>query len=365
MFVTGELLNALVAASACLYACPMRLIDSLQTSSRSSLLQVLKTSVAAIVSWLFCVAVLGEPLPIFAAIAALLVVQPSVNQSFAKGVERSVGVIAGVILAYLAGRFFGHASWIVLGIIVLSLLLAWALRLSPGSANQIPISAMLVLAIGANTPDYAVNRIIETIIGAAIGLIVNVIIVPPVLLGPAGRAVEQLAESVASTLSGIATALRTPQSQSQLAEMLTQSRTLRTLQAKADSALQRADESLMLNPRRGRYRAALEHDRALNLRLGVLVTRAIGMARALHDRYDPALATDPLAASIARELERAAHDLLLLTHVSSPANAAPVELPTLTAPLVVLRPGAENWILVGSLLEDLRRVREEIIGAGE
>ncbi|MBD8141007.1 hypothetical protein IFT36_10685, partial [Frigoribacterium sp. CFBP 13605] len=36
--------------------------------------------------------------------------------------------------------------------------------------------------------------------------------------------------------------------------------------------------------------------------------------------------------------------------------------PALTSPVSVLRPDPDNWVLVGSLLEDLRRVREEIIG---
>ena len=66
-------------------------------TSRSPLLQVAKTSVAVIAAWLLSTLLLSQPLPIFAAIAALLVVQPSVNQSLAKGVERSVGVILGVV----------------------------------------------------------------------------------------------------------------------------------------------------------------------------------------------------------------------------------------------------------------------------
>ena len=75
----------------------MRLTTVLQVSSRGPLLQVLKTSVATIGAWLLCNIMLGQPLPIFAAIAALLVVQPSVNQSLSKGVERSIGVVAGVL----------------------------------------------------------------------------------------------------------------------------------------------------------------------------------------------------------------------------------------------------------------------------
>jgi uncharacterized membrane protein YgaE (UPF0421/DUF939 family) len=347
----------------------MRLIASLRASSRSPILQVLKTSVAAILAWLLSNLLLGQPLPIFAAIAALLVVQPSVNQSLAKGIERSVGVVLGVVLAYGAGMLFGHSSWIVLGIIVVSLLLAWALRLSPGSANQIPISAMLVLAIGVQTPGYAVNRIIETVIGAIVGLIVNAVIVPPVLLTPAHDAVQGLASRVSLSLRGIAQSLREPQTTAELAAMLENARALRPLKDSTADALDRAEESLMLNPRQGKHRSVLERDRGLLSTLGPLVTRVIGMARAINDRYDAELVHDPVASSIAIELDRAAHDLELLARPARSTDpvAAPItaELPALTAPLVVARPDAQHWILVGSLLEDLRRVREEIIGADE
>src|SRR5690554_7553298 len=129
----------------------MGVLAGVRGSSRSPLLQVFKTSVAVIAAWLLSNLLLSQPLPIFAAIAALLVVQPSVNQSIAKGIERSIGVILGVLLAYGASLLFGTSSWIVLAIIVVSLLLAWLLRLTPGSSNQIPISAMLVLAIGGGS----------------------------------------------------------------------------------------------------------------------------------------------------------------------------------------------------------------------
>ena len=347
----------------------MQLMASLRASSRSPLLQVVKTSVAAIVAWLICTIVLAQPLPIFAAIAALLVVQPSVNQSLAKGIERSVGVVVGVLLAYGASLLFGHSSWIVLGIIVVSLFLAWALRLSPGSANQIPISAMLVVAIGVQTPDYAVNRIIETIIGAIVGLVINAVIVPPVLLTPAHTAVGNLTENVASTLRALAEALRAPLAGHELSTMLANARKLKGMREVAADAIIRADESLMLNPRHGKYRTLLRRDRELLDSLGVMVTRLIGMARALHDNYDPTLPNDPVVASIAAELDRAAHDLLLIARDPRPAsesredpNPITAELPTLTAPLVIARPDTRSWILIGSLLEDLRRVREEIVG---
>lgn len=349
----------------------MRQFASLRASARSPLLQVLKTSVAAVTAWLLSNLLLQQPLPIFAAIAALLVVQPSVNQSLAKGIERSIGVILGVVIAYSAGLAFGNASWVVLAVIVVSLLVAWALKLTPGSSNQIPISAMLVLAIGAQTPQYSIERILETIIGAVAGLVINALIVPPVLVAPARLAVGRLEASVASSLQRLSAALRSPVDSSELEQMMAAARELRPLQAKATSELDRAEESLTFNPRGARHKITIEQDRALLGRLSTLVTRTIGMTRAVRDNYDPALVDDATVSRIALELDRAAHDVRLMAGTVGGARQAGVqsdpapitaELPALTAPLVIATPSPRNWVLVGSLLEDLRRVREEIIG---
>ena len=348
------------------YAWRVRFVSSVQTTARQPLLQVLKTSIAAIVAWLLCGVLLGQPLPIFAAIAALLVVQPSVNQSLAKGVERSIGVIGGVVLAYVVGFYLGHSSWIVLAVIVLALLLAWAFKLGPGSANQLPISAMLVLAIGAQSPEYAVDRILETIIGAIVALVVNALIVPPVLLRPAHLAVGRLLRDVAAALEGLADALTAPTSSASVDALLVRARGLRALQATAQAAIASGEESLTLNPRGGRHRRVLQRDVELFGRLSILVTRVLGMIRAVRDNYDDTLADEPTVRDIATELRRAAHDLRLIGRDPEGSEPATVtaELPALTAPLAILKPHPTHWILIGSLLEDLRRVREEIMGTG-
>lgn len=356
----------------------MRFAGSLRLSARTPFLQVLKTSVAAIAAWLLSALLLGQPLPIFAAIAALLVVQPSVNQSLAKGIERSLGVILGVALAYTIGQIFGSSSWIVLGVIVLSLLIAWLLRLGPGSANQIPISAMLVLAIGAQTPAYAFDRVLETIIGAVVALVVNAAIVPPVLLLPAHVAVGRLLRECAAILDGLAASLVKPTDDAELERLLVHARELRGLREAADAAVKTGAESLTLNPRRGKHRRVLEHDAELLRRLSVLVTRILGMARAVRDHHDDSLAAEPTVGDIAREMTRAAHDLRLLgldnegtttTKAGAASSALPPPefdtTPALTAPLYIPRPHPQHWVLIGSLVEDMRRVREEIIGSTE
>jgi uncharacterized membrane protein YgaE (UPF0421/DUF939 family) len=342
----------------------VKFVTTLTLARRSSLLQVLKTSVAAVIAWVVAGFALQQPLPIFAAIAALLVVQPSVTQSIEKGIERSIGVVAGVVIALGAGQIFGDYSWVILSVIIISVLVAWALRLSPGSANQIPISAMLVLALGGQNAGYAVERIVETIIGAMIGLIVNLAIVAPVFVSPARVAVAALTKKTAVVLDSLARALSTPQSDGELRRLLSDARMLHDLRDAASDALRQGANSLTLNPRRSKHHRMLRRETELFEMLTVLVTRTLGMARAIHDRYDTNLMTDPVVILIARELERAAHDLRLRGRAPGERESAPPtrELLTLTAPLTVLTAHPEHWILIGSLLEDARRVHEVIVG---
>ncbi|MDO5052538.1 MAG: FUSC family protein, partial [Pseudoclavibacter sp.] len=77
----------------------MRILAAFRASKRTPLLQVAKSALAIALSWLVASAALSVPTPIFAAIAALLVVAPSVNQSFVKGIERTIGVVIGVVIA--------------------------------------------------------------------------------------------------------------------------------------------------------------------------------------------------------------------------------------------------------------------------
>jgi uncharacterized membrane protein YccC len=216
---------------------------------------------------------------------------------------------------------------------------------------------MLVLSIGGLTADYAVERVIETVIGAVIGLVVNLAIVPPVQVAPAHLAISRLQRDIAVALEDLALALETAMTRTALDALLTRARLLRPLASKATDAVARAKESLTLNPRAGRLRRVLTDDELLLARLSNLVTRVLTMTRTVHDNYDPTLVDEPTVGAIAAELRRAAHDLRLLGRTEPTA-----EIPALTAPLTVLRPHAEHWILIGSLLEDIRRVRQEVTG---
>ncbi|HEY9366726.1 MAG TPA: FUSC family protein [Agromyces sp.] len=340
----------------------MGITGTFRASKRMPILQVAKASAATIAAWLIAGWLIPGPLPVFAAIAALLVVQPSVNQSFGKAIERSIGVILGVIVATAASLAFGVNSWIILVTIVIAMLVAWALKMTPGTSNQVAISAMLVLALGSSSPEYAVDRILETLIGAAIGIVVNALIVPPVAVSPARRDLSLLGGELAGSLDRLASALESPQTPADLQRLMVEARLMRPMRDAADASIATGEESLTLNPRRSAHRTELIEMRTLLERLSPIVTQVIGMTRAFFDHYDAALADEPTVQAIAEQLRRAAHDVRLAVHLADvdpePLTSA---IPALTSPLVITPPKSGHWILIGSLMEDLRRIRDELV----
>lgn len=338
-------------------------LSAIRSPRRAPLVQVLKSAAATIAAWLLAGWLIPGPLPVFAAIAALLVVQPSVNQSLSKALERSVGVIAGVVVAMLLSLLLGAQSWVVLAAVVVALLIPWALRASPATGNQVAISAVLVLALGSSNPDYALDRVIETLIGAAIGFVVNIVVVPPVLTAPARQDIGMLGRELAASLDRLAEALLVTRTPEQLQELMLQARLLRPMTEAAEASLTAGEDSLALNPRSSRHREDLVELRALFDQLSPVTTQVIGMTRAYLDHYEDTLAEDPTVRAIAEQLRRAGHDARLAVQSADAApelDAMTSVIPALTTLLVVQPPASDHWILVGSLMEDLRRIHGEL-----
>ena len=342
----------------------MNVTAGIRASQRIPILQVAKSAVATAAAWLVAGALIpGQP-PVFAAIAALLVVQPSLNQSLTKAIERSIGVITGVVIASILGILLGGGTWVILLATVVALLIAWALKMTPGTANQVAISALLVLALGTATPTYALDRVLETLIGAVIGILINLALVPPVAVAPARDAVTALGDELASSLERLARALESPQSPAQLNGLLVEARLMKPMREAADAAIEVGTESLSLNPRARRHREDLAATQALLDRTGPIVTQTIGMTRAFCDHYDATIADEPAVQAIAEQLRRAAHDVRLeVRRTDAAAGAASRdddEPAALTAPLTIHAPSRDHWVLIGSLLEDLRRIHDAL-----
>ena len=244
-------------------------------------LRTIKVSIATVLAFIFSLALPGTEPPIVAALTALLVVQVTPIKSIRSGWERIGSVVAGVIVAILLSTVFG-LTWWSLGITVAAAMtVAYILRLGD-HALEVPISAMLVLAVSGNT-GVSLERVYETLVGAAVAVIVSVTL-PRVYVQPAGNAIGTLAAEIGHQLRDTAGWVRGDWTPDRAAEGLRRARHLEMLINDARDALQQAEDSVRLNPRAMRTAHVPVTMRPALTALEFSAINVRGVARALLDR---------------------------------------------------------------------------------
>lgn len=193
---------------------------------------------------------LREPPPLIAALTALLVVQATLSGTVRNGVQRVLSVVSGVALAVLFVAVVGLTWWSLAGLVAAAILVGQLLRLGPHLV-EVPISAMLVLGVGASGAESAgADRVIETLIGAAVGVLVNVLFPPAVQTRYAVHSVQKFAAEIAGLLHDAASGLMAgPVTVDMSARWLQDARRLNRHVPRVDRALAHAEESRRLNVR--------------------------------------------------------------------------------------------------------------------
>jgi hypothetical protein len=211
-------------------------------------LRTAKATLAAVISWELALRLPGSQPPVLAPLTALLVTQVTVVQTIIGSFQRVASVTAGVLVALGVADLLGLHWWSIGLVIFVSLALGQVLRLG-SHRMEVPISALLVLTLGG-TPGIARTRVLETLIGAGVGVVVNAVLVPPVYVRPAGEAIYELADDMARVLEGAAADLAEGWSGEDAYERLQEARELDREVGEARGAVRQAEDSLRLNPRR-------------------------------------------------------------------------------------------------------------------
>ncbi len=161
--------------------------------SRTQFLVATKAAVAAGIAWAVALLVDPHSRPYFAPLAVILIVQPTVYDSLSRAFQRVVGVVLGVAAALGVSHFLTPSGWSIAVIVFVGLLLGWSLRLGPQGVVQVPISALLVFAVGSATPGYGGRRVLDTLIGSAIAVLA-------VLVSPSAPAPERVVSDALAPL---------------------------------------------------------------------------------------------------------------------------------------------------------------------
>lgn len=183
--------------------------------------------------------------PTLAPLTALLVLQVSLYRTMRSAVQRIGSVVGGVLLAVVLAMVLGFTWWTLGLAIGAALVLGHVLRLGE-HILEVPISAMLILSLptGVNATD----RVVETLVGAAVGLGAGLIL-SPVRVQPAEEAIEDVGLEMGRLLQEMADGLRHAPSHEEAVGWLHQARTLGKELGRVDRALGDAEDSIRLNPR--------------------------------------------------------------------------------------------------------------------
>lgn len=218
--------------------------------------RVLKTALAAGVSWQLAVWVPGNDHPYLAPIAAVLLMQLTIAQSIELAVQRNIGVAIGVIVSVIAYSIFGVHAWSIALVVLIALACGIQLRLGQQGIQQVAVSALLVLLASeaSGTADYAMYRIIDSLIGAGVALGLNWLVVPPIHITPASKAIERMAHDLSQALADLAVSLRSGLTRTRAENHLASARALADALTSANAALDQAEQSLRYNRfARGRH----------------------------------------------------------------------------------------------------------------
>jgi uncharacterized membrane protein YgaE (UPF0421/DUF939 family) len=241
--------------------------------------RVIKTAIAAGLSWQLASWVPGNDYPYLAPVTAVLLMQLTIAQSLESAVQRIIGVAIGVIVAVVTFQVLGLHIWSISLVVLIALAGGIQLRLSQQGVQQVAISALIVLLAGSltGTFSYAVYRIGDSLIGAAVSLGLNWVLVPPVFVSPARAAIERMSHELATVLADLTASLRSGMTGEQANEHLLRARAMASSLADANAALTQAETSLRFNRIARGQRGAVSdlHVRSTALEHSAIQTRVL------------------------------------------------------------------------------------------
>jgi len=224
------------------------LVNELQRRRKDPVVvQSLRATAAATIAYVVAERLSSESAPLTAPLTALLVVQVTLYSTLVTSLRRVVAVVVGVLIASGFSAVMGLSWWSLCLIILAALTVGRYVRVDE-FVNEVAISAMLVLGV-TRLADQAWDRVLETLIGAGVGLLFNLLFAPPVWVETAGESIEDLARRLRSLLLRIAEELDAPAPVRHAEARLHEARDLDQDIARVDASLRQAEDSLRLNPR--------------------------------------------------------------------------------------------------------------------
>ncbi len=341
--------------------------------------QAVRSTAAATVAYVVALHLSTEPAPLTAPLTALLVVQVTLYGTLTNSIRRVNAVVAGVLVAIAFSLLVGLTWWSLALLIMASLAVGHLVRVDE-YVPEVAISAMLVLGV-TSVGDTAWARVLETLIGAVVGLSCNLLLPPPVWVEAAGESIEGLARRVRLLMLHVGEQAAGRPAFEQAAARLHEARRLDHDIVEVDTALRQAEDSLRLNPR---VREGLLHRVVLRTGLDTLEICTVVLRVLTRTLTDLAKEREPeplFAPAIGETLEQLLSEIadavvsfavLVTTQVSLNADAAEARLTAELRQAATTRDklaqllmervqhDVREWQLHGAVLAEVNRMIDEL-----
>jgi uncharacterized membrane protein YgaE (UPF0421/DUF939 family) len=322
----------------------------------TSVIQLVKTAVAAVLAWVLAAEVFSLPQAFLAPWAALLVVHATVYRTFSRGLRQVTGAVLGVLLAYVVGNLVGLSALAVAVLLVVGLVVG-SMRWFKEESTAVAATGLVVLTTGFSTHDAVLlDRLADTGIGIVVGLAVNLVVWPPLRDYSAARAIDAIDDGVGELLRDMAAGLQGDPDQDLVTEWVDRTRDLDEDIDQAWAMVRQSKESGRLNPRRAArtVRASDAFEEILRDNEQA-VAESRSMARTLGHSIDALREWEPVFKERWLALLREAGEA-----IGAPDSARVIQVRTdLTALAVDLGDGdlsARHWPEYGALIMNLRNV---------
>lgn len=255
---------------------------------RDMVVQSGKAALAAVLAWLAASRLLPDAFALMAPWVAVVLVQATVYRSVRQGLHQTLAITAGTVLAAALVIPFGHPLLTMIVVLPLTTLLSNWPRLGDQGIYA-STAALFTLVPGEATLDSAVSRILAALLGTAIGIGVNALVLPPVYLRSAREAVDGVVREAREIVAEIADGLDEPWEYESVRGWYDRAGRLPRLIRGVRSAIGWTHESLRLNPgkrrRPGSARQAAAYDETL-VTLERIADHLIGLTRTLAEAAD-------------------------------------------------------------------------------
>lgn len=358
---------------------PEPMVKLVRWSAEPAAAQIVRSTSAAVMAYLAALWLTPQPAPLTAPLTALLVVQVTLYSTLTTGIRRVNSVVVGVLIAIGFSALVG-LSWWSLGLTIFSALLIGRFVRVGEFVPEVAISAMLVLGV-TRVATTAWDRVYETLIGAGVGLLFNLLFAPPVWVQSAGGSIDSLARRMAGLFRDIGGEVAGHLPVERAAARLHEARRVDHAIVEVDASLRQAEDSLRWNPRvrEGVLSRIVLRTGLDTLEICAVVLRVL--SRTLTDlakqRTEESLFPDEVAAELELLFDQVADAIesfavLITTQVAANAQQAEERLAGALAGSAVSRDRVADmllaavqrhprqWQLHGALLAEVDRILDEL-----